>query len=282
MNTLWTAQELEYVRENYSTKTNLQIAIHLGRTKKAVDKQAENMKLRKTAEFRNKINGANRRVRFFDIDVYKNGVDSCDKAYLLGFIQADGYMYNKRGELRIRLHPQDKDLLLRIKEFLNSNVELKYGKHGKGNKYDYVQMDIASYDFRDDLAKLGVVQAKSLISEWPNYLEDKYTPDYIRGYFDGDGCIIENKKNKYQLSILGTVDFLNGLQNEVAINTNTNPRNIHNLKDNKINGIAYSGGNLVPKVLNYIYRNYDESTDMLRLDRKADRCLRILKENGYR
>jgi hypothetical protein len=40
-----------------------------------------------------------------------------------------------------------------------------------------------------DLTRLGAVKNKSLILEFPQFITPKLLSHFIRGYFDGDGCI---------------------------------------------------------------------------------------------
>jgi hypothetical protein len=110
-------------------------------------------------------------------------------AYILGLWFADGCIYG--GEMfDITLHKKDKYVLKRIAE------ELKY----EGNLYDYVNRQACRINFSckviyNDIIALGGVENKSLIVSFPK-IPEKYLPDFIRGYFDGDGCIMNLKNNR--------------------------------------------------------------------------------------
>ena len=41
----------------------------------------------------------------------------------------------------------------------------------------------------DQLLVFGIFQNKSLVVRVPKNIPDRYTGDFVRGYFDGDGCI---------------------------------------------------------------------------------------------
>ena len=47
----------------------------------------------------------------------------------------------------------------------------------------------------EDIIKLGGKYRKSLDCKFPQ-VPEKYLPDFIRGFFDGDGCICRGKKSK--------------------------------------------------------------------------------------
>lgn len=114
---------------------------------------------------------------------------SSNMAYILGLWFADGCIYGGK-MFDITLHKKDKYILKRIAE------ELKY----EGNLYDYVDRQASRINFSfkviyDDIIALGGVENKSLIISFPK-IPEKYLPDFIRGYFDGDGCIMNLKNNR--------------------------------------------------------------------------------------
>lgn len=114
---------------------------------------------------------------------------SHNMAYILGLWYADGCIY--RGRLfDITLHKKDKYILKKIAE------ELGYG----GPLYDYVDRQAARLNFSckviyDDIVCLGGTENKSLTVEFPQ-IPDEYLHDFIRGYFDGDGCVMNLKNNR--------------------------------------------------------------------------------------
>lgn len=114
---------------------------------------------------------------------------SHNMAYILGLWYADGCIY--RGRLfDITLHKKDKYLLKQIAK------ELGY----EGELYDYVDRQAARLNFSckviyDDIVRLGGTERKSLTVEFPQ-IPDEYLHDFIRGYFDGDGCVMNLKNNR--------------------------------------------------------------------------------------
>jgi len=65
----------------------------------------------------------------------------------------------------------------------------------------------------------GLVERKSLIVQFPNNIPNEVMPDFIRGYFDGNGSMILSKTeyNVYgQVSFaIGSKDFADGLSNKL-------------------------------------------------------------------
>jgi hypothetical protein len=62
-------------------------------------------------------------------------------------------------------------------------------------------------------------ERKSLILKYPIDLPDCYFWDFLRGYFDGDGCVRVIKPKygitKVTFSIVGTYDFLYSVSEKI-------------------------------------------------------------------
>lgn len=126
-------------------------------------------------------------------------------AYILGLWFADGCIYGNK-MFDITLHKKDKYILKKVAE------ELKY----EGLLYDYVDRQSARINFSckviyDDIISLGGTEKKSLIVNFPE-VPKEYLPDFIRGYFDGDGCVMNLKNNRLNSAFTcGNKKFLESL-----------------------------------------------------------------------
>ena len=109
-----------------------------------------------------------------------------DMSYVLGFFAADGYLtLNKRGANFWSIQITDKELLYQIRKVIKSEhkIGLKVSKKGHKNLY---RLQIGSKEMCNDLRNLGMHEGKTKSLAVPN-VPKKYFPDYVRGYFDGDG-----------------------------------------------------------------------------------------------
>ena len=108
-------------------------------------------------------------------------------AYVLGFFAADGNMVkNKRGGHFIAFYSNDKLLLDDVRRVLGSN-------HLIGKKGSCFQLQIGSKKIYSDLVHLGMSPAKSLTLQLPKDIPEHLQADFVRGYFDGDGCVYYKK-----------------------------------------------------------------------------------------
>jgi hypothetical protein len=186
---------------------------------------------------------------------YFNTVDSNNKAYLLGFIAADGSLVKNTGEkasttLTITIHQKDVQVLELLKRELNSSLEIKdiTCKSKSLSSYKLLvkhkRFTISRKELIQDLKKYGLTEKKSLTM--PNIIQNiptKFKKPFIIGYFDGDGCFVDSlvtkKKHRYSkrdgsflrtdsyigynscISIKGTKDFLQGIVDFLDIPTYT-------------------------------------------------------------
>src|SRR3989344_36374 len=120
---------------------------------------------------------------------------SSKMAYVLGYIYADGHLEDAtyiRGKY-LRVTSTDNDSIVNIKRLLDSEHKIVISPK-IGNRKEQYLLRIGSHVIFNDLLEHGVCPRKSLIIELPN-IPDKYLGDFVRGYFDGDGCIHLETKN---------------------------------------------------------------------------------------
>ena len=125
-------------------------------------------------------------VRTLNKDFFKKW--SSSMAYVLGFFAADGSMLrNGRGAHFVEFTSTDRSLIELIKREVGSSHLIKARERGGLCKTAY-RLQIGSIMWFEDLSALGFTQHKSNTLIFPE-VPKKYLGDFIRGYFDGDGCI---------------------------------------------------------------------------------------------
>lgn len=106
---------------------------------------------------------------------------SAKAAYLLGFFCADGYLLDTDGRKRLGFAVMDKQLFDTIYQAMG----LKHEKRQQASGAWRVQFGTTR--LFDELVSFGCTPRKSLTLQVPN-IPSPYARDFIRGYFDGDGC----------------------------------------------------------------------------------------------
>jgi len=118
------------------------------------------------------------------------------QAYFLGFLFSDGYV-GKR-EIAIKLCYLDEQILIDLKNKLGrGSISKRKGNLVKHNNGSYLSKDysiLRIYDVRmiKELEKFGMTKNKTFTIQLPTNI--KHFNHFLRGYFDGDGCLTFSKK----------------------------------------------------------------------------------------
>lgn len=125
-------------------------------------------------------------------------------AYVLGFWYADGSLEDlpyMRGKY-IRVTSTDKEVIFSIKEWLDSaHTIVKLKPNWPNGKLRYL-IRIGSHRLYNALTTHGLYPNKSLTMTFPK-VSSPYLSDFVRGYFDGDGCVyLERTRGKKQRLIV--------------------------------------------------------------------------------
>jgi intein-encoded DNA endonuclease-like protein len=166
---------------------------------------------------------------------YFKAIDTPNKAYFLGLLYADGHIYSTFPKIAITLKEEDGYIIKEMAEDMNSNYPIHRVSRKLNDKtFHYNYIGLTSIRLKENLIKLGCTPKKSLILEFPTeeQVPKKFHSHFIRGYFDGDGCISKTK-SRCKVSICGTKSFCNSLKEILSrynINSSTNPqKNIYSL-----------------------------------------------------
>lgn len=168
---------------------------------------------------------------------YFDNIDTQDKAYILGFLMADGNNNPDKQTISMALQEDDKYILEEIRTKIGSEKPLDFidysNKHDFGYTYkNQWRLNLFSKKFCEVLAEKGMMPKKSTYLQFPTCIPNKLLSHFVRGYFDGNGSI-SHKNSKYlSISIVSTFKFNNELsnilKNKFNINVKLNESRNHN------------------------------------------------------
>lgn len=206
---------------------------------------------------------------------YFNTIDSCEKAYWLGFILADGCVIKSvrqrklktctstqtRYLLQITLSSADYDHLVKFKKCISSNHPIKcYKTSGFATSRNCVRVVIEDRGLVEDLVSCGIEYNKQLKERYLHDIPSEFDKDFIRGIFDGDGCLSEHKNKygnpEYEFSFTGTRELLT----DIAIKMDlliTSKRLKQRFPERCINNFTmkFCGTKQTEKAMDYLYSN---------------------------
>lgn len=160
---------------------------------------------------------------------YFHTIDSYAKAYIVGFIAADGSLVQNKGTntitLTITLKYEDKDVLEFIKKELGNTKRLleirRPSSFDKTKIIHHIRFTLSDKHIAQDLQNLGITFNKSLtMGNIINNIPYEYRDAFIIGYFDGDGSVSvapNINDNSLYIQIRGTKEFLSSICNHLNI-----------------------------------------------------------------
>ena len=116
---------------------------------------------------------------------YFEYIDTEGKAYFLGIMYSDGSISQNQFYLKMK----DEDVLQSFKQELQTEAPIRRIE----TYQDAYILTVCCKKLCDDLCKHGCIPNKTRIIQIPKLREDLYR-HFIRGFFDGDGCLQLNDK----------------------------------------------------------------------------------------
>jgi len=151
-----------------------------------------------------------------------------NSSYILGLIWSDGNLYANYSNNYIReyltIASTDYAEIEKVRKLITPKKKLYKEKSFGGGvvpikQYkDKYMVKSCDTDIISSLKSYGLRPAKSKSLDWPQNLDISLISDFIRGYFDGDGCVYLSTPNKGSNTYLcikftcGTLSFLEKLK----------------------------------------------------------------------
>ena len=211
---------------------------------------------------------------------YFEKIDTEDKAYFLGLIFADGsVVYNPnryRYQLSLKLHPKDKHILISLIKHIEGEMNV-----WEDSKRNICQISLSGKKIINDLIKLGVTPNKTFTLNYPK-INENLEKHFLRGYFDGDGCIRvkKDKRDGTKLGDLrivsGSIEMLNTINERMNKLFGTNINKLYGPKNKEYRYIGWASMNDIEN----IYEGFYSDSDLFLIRKKHifDEVNRIIKD----
>lgn len=191
---------------------------------------------------------------------YFKNIDSEKKAYFLGFIFADGCVYENKKKTKIsgliiQIQERDREIIDEFKKDINSTHNISFVEPQIKTWQRKVVFTFSNIEFVSHLVSKGCLPRKSQSCFFPkNKLDNKYFRHFIRGYFDGDGSICSTSDYYVYptIRICATLEFAEEIKNIVRKKLDINTGIFY--KKSSIYDVEYSKVRAM-KFLDWIYQD---------------------------
>ena len=205
---------------------------------------------------------------FFDV------IDTEEKAYWLGFFLADASVSNNSNTISIGLSIRDYDHLHRLKKSLKITRPIR--EFISSNGYKSCIISFYSQNIKEKLISYNVIPNKKKYGKHPFLLlNNDLIKHYVRGFFDGDGCVSESIRKetgakRYAIEIASCQEMLVFIKkfladNNIEVSDIREHMSIYEIRtSNNLEIIKFF--NLIYKDANiYLPRKYERLEDISRI-----------------
>ncbi len=163
-----------------------------------------------------------------------------EMSYVLGYVTADGCIAaskdRKNNPLTFNITSAEKKHLYRLRNVLGSEHKIGKKSGGSSNIIAY-QLQIRNPIITKDLINLGILPRKTYNLS-PIKVPEKYFPDFVRGFFDGDGTVYIYNVNKIPQIKAGFVSsslsFITKFDEQLCENLSIPKKTIHQTTDKRM------------------------------------------------
>lgn len=212
----------EFLEEELKTQSPKEIAEKIGCCIDTIRRKIRESGIKRT-----------KHAHLINHDYFKNW--SNNMAYVLGFVFADGTINTSlhHNVLKIELSDRDGEVLEFIRDEIQPTLKIYEYQHldkRSGVISKSKILSISSKEIVKDLINLGCIPNKSYKEIRVPNIETVFQPDFVRGYFDGDGTVYHSRKdNTHGIAAnisCSSCSFLKDIKNIVGfgkIETYSNP-----------------------------------------------------------
>ena len=195
--------------------------------------------------------------------------------YFLGFMGADGTIANKSNQVCLEIQDSDSEVLEKLKDAMELERPIKHYTTARG--YDNAKLYIEDKRLKDKLQEYNLIPNKTYNDCFsiPDNIPSQFFKDYLRGYFDGDGCIKQTGPYHYlTFQIDGSLKVMrqlaDGILKYTGVQVGFSSDQKRRVRLHRIT--AYS--KKAKKIFDYMYQKQDS----IYLERKYQRYLQYTRQ----
>jgi hypothetical protein len=174
-----------------------------------------------------------------------------EAAYWIGFLMADGYILNKLGmyAVQICIQGRDSELNDKFRDFIGTNSKIRLDKLGRSN------ISVNSKQLVSKLGRFGLSGPKTGREVFRG-IPRKLSRHFIRGYFDGDGCVsvLERKYNSLSVRFCcASRAFLSKIDEMISGDCGIKSGSVYSNPRGTCHYLTYTGRERIMRIYGYMY-----------------------------
>jgi hypothetical protein len=190
-------------------------------------------------------------------DVFSGDVFTEAQSYWLGFFCADGGLHPSLKQFGFQLASKDRAHLEKLAVVLRK--EIKDGcvlDQRTGNTYFWCRLTLYGTQVVASIMDKGIPLNKTefLKGNVFDHIPESLVHHFVRGYFDGDGCISHVGIAEYRVTIVGCKDFLGRMQ-EIINSTPKIEFAPPHKRGRSLHGISLCGTDRINAFRTWLYRD---------------------------
>jgi hypothetical protein len=174
-----------------------------------------------------------------------------EQAYFIGFIAADGSVYNNIFKLKINI--KDSEIIYNLNKVLLNGYIPKIN-----NKSNTINLQISNKKILIDLSKYNIIHQKTMHYTWPDILPTELEMPFLLGYFDGDGSLHkrnDKSENSWVWQLYGRYNFLMAAKSKIETHVNIQLTDPHKAAGKELYNLSISGKKV--KLIDEYMSQYD-------------------------
>lgn len=189
---------------------------------------------------------------------YFGTIDTAEKAYWLGAILADGTVHEQRGRnggvthrMSLSQHASDREWLERFRADIEASYPLKLSSGTT------LALAVSSRQMCDDLRRHGVTPRKTFGHPAPT-VRGPLLPHFVRGFFDGDGCIYTSVRKVSQDPVVlfsATLGMCEWLLREIRQGASISTGGVYRVSSPVIRAARFPGRRAVEAIYRWMYHD---------------------------
>lgn len=244
-------QVRETIRLRFVDEGPFQLAEELDLSHFTVSRVAKEMGLKSVAWKKDWIAKRHGGPKNLDVDFFDTW--SAEMAYVLGFIFADGSVKSNLSAVGFDVHEQDGDIMRQIRQLTKTQAPIRIVHRKERTSASHHRLYLSSRKICRRLVELGCHPNKTYRDDPFPEVPEEFLPHFLRGAFDGDGCISRSRSGSWITCYVGSRKFVEGYHDTIRRFCDLDAKAIRPTRGEVAYTVSWAAKDDLLKIYNLLY-----------------------------